>query len=369
MNASDHNDTIRPAGAEAAPPPGAGQLLRAARLERGLSIEDVARQLRLSVRQVTALEEDDYSKLSSITFLRGFVRNYAKLLQMDAAPLLQRVQESLPPPQTPTISYQIEGVPFPSHRNQGRRNLIIGAMTFAALLLLVYEIYRGNEISLEKRQADARAEAGTGAESLEATGAQPPSLPPTAMNDASGTDVLPADRESMPMAKVDIPPAEANPPSARANMPPARLNGPSTQANAPPAGAAEVPGIEKKPAAPVQQVPPPSTAPKPVNAPPPKVASAEPAPAAVVPEIAGEAGNVVRLSFEGESWTEVKDGRGKLLLSRINPRGSQQVLHGKPPFSLTIGNAAEVKLVYNNKPVDLARYTNIYGGTARLSLE
>jgi cytoskeleton protein RodZ len=355
MNASDHNDTIRPAGAEAAPRPGAGQLLRAARLERGLSIEDVARQLRLSVRQVTALEEDDYSKLSSITFLRGFVRNYAKLLQMDAAPLLQRVQESLPPPQTPTISYQIEGVPFPSHRNQGRRNLIIGAMTFAALLLLVYEIYRGNEISLEKRQADARAEAGTGAESLEATGAQPPSLPPTAMNDASGTDVLPADGKGMPMAKMDVPPAEANPPSARAN--------------APPAGAAEVPGIEKKPAAPVQQVPPPSTAPKPVNAPPPKVASAEPAPAAVVPEIAGEAGNVVRLSFEGESWTEVKDGRGKLLLSRINPRGSQQVLHGKPPFSLTIGNAAEVKLVYNNKPVDLARYTNIYGGTARLSLE
>jgi cytoskeleton protein RodZ len=77
----------------------------------------------------------------------------------------------------------------------------------------------------------------------------------------------------------------------------------------------------------------------------------------------------MRLSFEGESWTEVKDGRGKLLLSRINPRGTQQVLRGKPPFSLTIGNAAEVKLVYNNKPVDLARYTNIYGGTARLSLE
>jgi cytoskeleton protein RodZ len=392
MDASDHNDTIRPGEAEAAPaPPGAGQLLRAARLDRGLGIEDVARQLRLSVRQVTALEEDDYSKLSSITFLRGFVRNYAKLLQMDAAPLLQRVQESLPPPQTPTISYQIEGVPFPSHRNQGKRNLIIGAMTFAALLLLVYEIYRGNEISLEKRQTDARAEAGTGTEPFDAAGPQPQSSPPTTMDDASGTDVLSADREGMPMAKVDVPPAkvdtprananvppakadvppaEANPPSARANVPPARLNAPSAQANVPPAGAAEALGIEKKPAIPTtQQVSPPPTAPKPVNAPPSKMANAVPAPAAAVPEIAGEEGNVVRLLFEGESWTEVKDGRGKLLLSRINPRGTQQVLYGKPPFSLTIGNAAEVKLVYNNKPVDLARYTNIYGGTARLSLE
>ena len=85
----------------------------------GLSIEDVARQLRLSVRQVTALEEDDYTKLSSGTFFRGFVRNYAKLLQMDAAPLLQRMEQSVPPaPPTQTISYQIEGIPFPSNRDQ-----------------------------------------------------------------------------------------------------------------------------------------------------------------------------------------------------------------------------------------------------------
>jgi cytoskeleton protein RodZ len=40
-----------------------------------------------------------------------------------------------------------------------------------------------------------------------------------------------------------------------------------------------------------------------------------------------------------------------------------------PPFALTIGNAAEVKLVYNNKRVDLAPFTNAYGGTARLSLK
>lgn len=51
------------------------------------------------------------------------------------------------------------------------------------------------------------------------------------------------------------------------------------------------------------------------------------------------------------------------------PRGTEHVLQGTPPFFLTIGNAAEVKLVYNNKPVDLAPYTNAYGGTARLSLE
>jgi cytoskeleton protein RodZ len=56
-------------------------------------------------------------------------------------------------------------------------------------------------------------------------------------------------------------------------------------------------------------------------------------------------------------------------LSRINSGGTEQVLRGTPPFLLKIGNAAEVKLVYNSKPVDLTPHINLYGGTARLSLE
>jgi cytoskeleton protein RodZ len=85
--------------------------------------------------------------------------------------------------------------------------------------------------------------------------------------------------------------------------------------------------------------------------------------------LADEGPGVVRLIFEGESWVEATDGQGKLLLSRVNPRGTEQVLRGTPPFSLKIGNAAEVKLVYNSKPVDLTPHINVYGGTARLSLE
>ncbi|SEK37044.1 RodZ domain-containing protein [Nitrosovibrio tenuis] len=337
MDSSDHNGAIHSAGAGAAPAEeGPGQLLRAARLERGLSIEDVARQLRLSVRQVTALEEDDYSKLSSATFLRGFIRNYAKLLQMDAKPLLQRIQESLPPPQTQTISYQNEGIPFPSGRNRGKRNLIIGAVIFMALLLLIYEIYRGNEVNMEKRQTDVRAETGTRTEPSDIAAPQFQSSPATATNRVVEADVPPA-------AKADVPPAKW----------------------------AEAPVIEKKPATPpsAQQISPSATAPKPAIALPPKLASSEPENAAIVRELADNGENVMRLSFEGDAWVEIKDSRGKLLLSRINPRGTQQVVHGKPPFSLTVGNAAEVKLVYNNKPVDLAPYTNAYGGTARLSLE
>ena len=85
---------------EAAPPlvsPGA--FLSAARNKIGLSVADVARSLRLSVRQIEAIEADDFDRLPGKTFLRGFVRNYAKLLNVDPEPLLEACQHTAIQPQ------------------------------------------------------------------------------------------------------------------------------------------------------------------------------------------------------------------------------------------------------------------------------
>jgi len=70
------------------PVPGAGARLRAAREAAGLGIDDVARQLKLAPRQVVALESDDFAALPGRTFIRGFTRNYARLLNLDSASLL-----------------------------------------------------------------------------------------------------------------------------------------------------------------------------------------------------------------------------------------------------------------------------------------
>ncbi len=64
-------------------PLGLGARLSTARAAHGLSLGDVARQLKLSVRQVEALERDDYDAFASHVFVRGFLRNYAKLLRID----------------------------------------------------------------------------------------------------------------------------------------------------------------------------------------------------------------------------------------------------------------------------------------------
>jgi cytoskeleton protein RodZ len=74
----------------------AGRQLRAAREAKGWSLEDVAGQLKLARRQVEALEHEAFDELPSNLFIRGFVRNYARLLQIDAAPLIEYLVGVLP---------------------------------------------------------------------------------------------------------------------------------------------------------------------------------------------------------------------------------------------------------------------------------
>ncbi|MFH1494253.1 MAG: RodZ domain-containing protein [Pseudomonadota bacterium] len=70
---------------------GAGASLKRERENQGLSTFDVARALRLSEKQIVALEMDDYAKLPGRTFVRGFIRNYARLMQLDPEPLMAHI--------------------------------------------------------------------------------------------------------------------------------------------------------------------------------------------------------------------------------------------------------------------------------------
>lgn len=72
--------------------PDIGAVLTEARERLGLSIEEAALQLRLGSRQVQALENNDYASLPGVTFVRGFLRNYARLLGLDPESLLQALR-------------------------------------------------------------------------------------------------------------------------------------------------------------------------------------------------------------------------------------------------------------------------------------
>lgn len=75
----------------------------------------------------------------------------------------------------------------------------------------------------------------------------------------------------------------------------------------------------------------------------------------------------IQLQFGSQSWVEIRDEDGRTLMSQLHAPGSRSVVVGRPPLSLVIGNAADVRLVYNDKPVDLKPYINIE--VARLTLK
>ena len=90
-----------------------GAALRTARERMKLEVEEVAQQLKMSAYQVKALEQDNHSVLPAPTFVRGFIRNYARLLQMDAAPLLDAYYEMLPESSHKnSITLELESIPI-----------------------------------------------------------------------------------------------------------------------------------------------------------------------------------------------------------------------------------------------------------------
>jgi len=73
-----------------------GEALYIARTEQGLTTQDVAQQLRLSHTQIEALEQDDFASLPESTIVKGFIRNYAKLLKIPVEPLLNAYVQLAP---------------------------------------------------------------------------------------------------------------------------------------------------------------------------------------------------------------------------------------------------------------------------------
>jgi cytoskeleton protein RodZ len=124
-----------------ASPVSAGAQLAAARESRGLSVADIAQQLKLSSSQVEALESDNYRRLPSPVFVRGFIRNYARLVKLDAAALLALTELELPHtvPVSPAASFAAE-IPFPTARTFHWQKYAIAAI-IVVIPLVIFEFY------------------------------------------------------------------------------------------------------------------------------------------------------------------------------------------------------------------------------------
>ena len=297
--------------------PTAGALLRAARESQGLAIDTVAQHLKLAPRQVRALEEDDFAQLPGRTFIRGFARNYARLMHLDpdaivaalpeadAAPALDkpaigistRPMGELPASQQPRVAWSRWAIP-----------LAIAALIGVAA---VYEVTRKDPPRPpEKAPAVARAP-------IDPIG--PPTSTATPLpNPLAGSDPggAPSSRDAAGTPATGDPatvPRTATSPSPSPSLPITTAAAPVTAVGAPRAAATLV------------------------------------------------------ISYRGSAWTEVRDASGQRLLLVTGAPGSSETVSGAPPLELTLGNAAQVAVTWRGAPVDLAPH--VKGNVARVRLD
>jgi len=96
--------------------------------------------------------------------------------------------------------------------------------------------------------------------------------------------------------------------------------------------------------------------------------SDDPNTVAAAPETAPEPSELasVEFTFDGQSWIEVQDARGRRLMRELVSEAGNRVLEGVPPFQIVIGDVTNVELSYQGDQVDLENYAR--QGMARFEL-
>lgn len=125
------------AAAEAPPPASFGARLQWQRERLGLSVTDVAARLRLHPNQVRALEQEALSALPEAAYVRGFVRGYARVLDLDPAPLLADLGLKLAPAAASVVDGMTQARDYSPVRAAAREHASRKIVMAGAVLLLI----------------------------------------------------------------------------------------------------------------------------------------------------------------------------------------------------------------------------------------
>ncbi|MGQ9427083.1 RodZ domain-containing protein [Gilvimarinus sp. F26214L] len=281
-----------------------GRLLKEAREKAGTPIADLARELNMAQAKLRALENDEYDTLPSDVFIQGYLRRYAKLLNLDEEPVValfyqRRQQQTASSAETE----QRESRPMPVPR------WLIPAALVALVVLVLVLIFAnmgGEDDSGPVTEAPNQPELEQSTE-LE----QSESAPEPATRSKSPAEDLSAGEPEIPVAE----PAE----------PPSRSTAEAT------------PDFEQ----PTGSAPSPAPAPETVE---PQESSEPEAPVAAASE------GTLSFVFSDDCWVEVRDANGSVLHADLAEAGESLDLEGQAPFSVMLGNSRAASLLYNGEP-------------------
>lgn len=282
-----------------------GQILREAREASGMTLDEASARLRLMHRQVEAMEADDFEALGQPVFARGFVRNYARLLGLAPETLLASMEGG--PAASAAVSY---AEPLRERSWFASSWLIL----LSLVVLVVVAVPVGLYLWLNSEVDDEVGQRQAAASHSKAAAVTPSSVPPAA-----------------PTEVPNVAPAE----TPGASSAPAPIEG---------GGAADGVAV---------------VAPQP--------APGEAAEDAVPAADANPGGAALHLEFGADAWAEIEDATGRAVHRQLNPAGSSVDVRGEPPFKIVIGNAAETRMTFNGRPIDLKPHTD--ATVARFTLE
>jgi cytoskeleton protein RodZ len=294
----------------AAAPPGAsaGTLLRDAREAMGLPIEELASMLKVAPGKIESLEADRHNEFPDPVFARALAQSLCRTLKIDAVPVLALL------PKTPgqrldkihvglNAQYREGPAPLITDDWSGfAKPLLWGPALLVVAAALIYFFPTGwlNPPKVSPRLVTS----APAASSVEPSAAGAPASAP------AGADAV--QRPEAPQAPV----VAATPAS------------PATVSAAPPPSPAPAPALVSTPAA----------------------TADAPAPA---PAVQG----VLQFRTSADSWIEVQDARGVMLLSRGLEAGESVGLNGAMPLKVTIGNVRATQVTFRGKAMDLALFT------------
>ncbi|AHE49841.1 hypothetical protein AH4AK4_2400 [Aeromonas hydrophila 4AK4] len=290
---------------------GPGQLLRNAREQLGWTREQVASRIHLRLTLIAAIEADTYDKHTSHTFIRGYLRAYAKLVGIPEETILAAYDKlGLTPPDN------IDMQSFSRRSRQQANDSRLKVVTWLVILVLIALSIAWWWQSTARRSAgdEALAASEMGTEQTMSVASVTPAVDvadpvlPVA-SDAVATEVVVSD------AAATVPAVVAATSAAL-----------STETSA---------------------------------------AEATPAPAETAATEPGKAPQL-KMSFTADCWLDVKDANGKTLFSGLKKANDELVLEGPEPLRFIIGAPMAVNLEYQGKSFDMSRYNN--GRTARFSL-
>lgn len=315
--------------------PTVGQQLRIAREAAGVSADEFAREAHLTVRQVQAIETDEYAWFNGPVFIKGYIRVYAKRFGLNGDALIRQFEQANPEDQSLVSAVPMRPQPLrPSHDfkfrqpNRTLRSLKWLLLTAVVLLLIALAAWLGKSAWQERETAAVASE--------------------TTAADIDQVSALETGEAQMSLSTVvdGAPLQEGSSGEADAAV---DLQAEQAAQQLQQGAVAET--VQTAPPAPSEAAP--ATAPtetaEPIAAPTTNDLAAETAETASADDIE----KLLRLEFSDECWVQIKNAEGRVIHERIHKAGDAVDLDIVPPVQLWFGRARAVNVTYNGTAVAL----------------